>query len=105
MKKRKVPKRLQGKRARMIVDYPADKTREIIGLHQMYAQRHKIIILSVPSIGTISPELQIKIRTAVNTVLQTKNIDDITDFDFANELKELEPNIKFMGKEASDYIG
>lgn len=105
MKKKKVPKRLQGKRARMIVDYPADKTRDIVGLMQMYAQKHKVIILSVPAVGIIEPEIQHKIRASVNSVLKTKDVDDITDFDLAKELHDMGANIKIMGKDDPEYIG
>ncbi len=106
-KNRKVPKRLRADRARIIVDCPANKIKEIASLLQWYASDKKIIMVSIASVGgVIEPKDQDKIRDVVNNVLMTKDAKDIDSLELAEEFAIEHPKARIIKKkEEIPYVG
>ena len=105
-KNRKVPKRLQDDRARIIVDCPANKIKEIAGVLQFYAQEKKVIMVCIAHLGIVTEEDQKHIRNSVNKVLMTKDAKDIDSLELTEDFAMEHPRAKIIRrKQETPYIG
>lgn len=103
--KYKIPKKYRGDRARVIMDCPAHKIKEIMGVIQGYAAHENIIILAVAHLGIIEKEPQQKMRKVINNVLKTKDTKSIDSLELTEEYATIEPKAKVIKKREIPYIG